>query len=71
MSGGIVALRQRVLNRSLDVLRGSGPLTGREIAQRLASLDKRIDRHLVNSVLADEGVALVRRDSETGKYRCK
>jgi hypothetical protein len=64
-------LRQRVLKRALDVLRTTSPLTGREIAQRLAQLDSRIDRHLVNSVLSREGASYVRHDPMTGKYRPK
>jgi len=69
LSGGMVALRERVLKRSLEALRVSGPLTGREIAQRLVSLDKRIDRHLVNSVLTREGAAHVRHNPVSGRYR--
>jgi hypothetical protein len=71
LSGGTLELRERVLKRSLDALRSSGALSGREIAQRLVQLDKRIDRHLVNSVLSHEGAQFVRHDSVSGKYRIK
>lgn len=64
-------LRQRVLKRALDIVRTSGPIAGREIAQRLAQLDTRIDRHLVNSVLGRDGASYVRHDPTTGKYRVK
>ncbi len=71
LSAEMQELRQRVLKRALEALRGAGPLTGREIAQRLVQLDRRIDRHLVNSVLAREGAPQVRHDPQTGRYRLK
>ena len=49
----------------------AGPLRARDLAQRLATLDSRIDRHLVNSVLSHEGAGRVRRDQVTGLYRLK
>jgi hypothetical protein len=64
-------LRQKTLQLALDHLRGAGGLTGREIAQQLAYVDRRIDRHLVNSVLSREGVAMVVHEPMTGKYRLK
>jgi hypothetical protein len=48
-------LRQRVLERCLETLAATGPLRARDLAQRLASLDRRIDRHLVDSVLYHHG----------------
>jgi phage-related baseplate assembly protein len=68
---GDEGLRQRVLQRCLETLAVAGPLRARDLAQRLASLDGRIDRHLVNSVLHNEGADRVRRDQATGLYRLK
>lgn len=70
-TGGSTELRQRVLNGAIDALRRDGALTGREIAQRLAKRDSRIDRHLVNSVLSREGAALVVHNAISGKYSLK
>jgi hypothetical protein len=64
-------LRPTVLRRSLEVLAAAGPLTGREIAQRLARNDSRIDRRLVNNVLTHEGADAVTHDSKTGQYRLR
>ena len=64
-------LRQTVLQRALEVLATSAPLTGREIAQRLARTDSQIDRRLVNSVLAHEDADAVTHDSKTGQYRLR
>lgn len=65
-------LRQTVLRRALEVLAAdTAPLTGRDIAKRLAETDSRIDRHFVNSVLAHEGARAVIRDPETGQYRLR
>ena len=44
---GEAELRQRVLQRCLETRAVAGPLRARDLAQRLASLDRRIDRHLV------------------------
>ena len=62
------ALRQRVLDAAVEVLRASGPLTARDIAKRLAQGDARIDRRLVNSVLHREGAAVVRYDAARYTY---
>lgn len=67
----IADLCARVFRRALDAHRTAGPLTGREIAQHLAQVDRRIDRHLVISVLSREGADSVRHDAITGKYRVK
>jgi hypothetical protein len=42
-------------------------LRGREIAERLARRDSRIDRRLVNSVLTHEGGAFVAHNPANGK----
>jgi len=70
-SGGTAELRQRVLKHALEALRRSGALTGREIAGRLANIDRRIDRHLVNSVPSREGAAFVAHNVSSGKYTAK
>lgn len=64
-------LRARVLRRGLEVLAAAGPLSARELAQRLAHLDPRIDRTLIVSVLAQEGMTRVRYEAESGKYRLR
>jgi len=70
-SGGTGDVRQRILRDALHLLRGGGALTGRELADRLSKRDRRIDRHLVNSVLSHEGAGLVARNALTGKYSLK
>ena len=63
------APRIRVLQCCLETLAVVGSLPVRDLAQRLASLDSRINRHLLNSVLFNEGAGRVRRDQVTGLYR--
>jgi hypothetical protein len=61
-------LRWYVLEGAIEVLRGSGPLTARDLAKQLAAIDARIDRHLVNSVLHREGASAVRYDAARYTY---
>ncbi|MCC6176166.1 MAG: hypothetical protein IT305_12745 [Chloroflexi bacterium] len=61
-------LRRRVLEGAIEALRGSGPLTARDLAQHLVAIDARIDRRLVNSVLHREGVSAVRYDAARYTY---
>ena len=56
---------------ALEALLSGGALTGRDIAQRLTKRDKRIDRHLVNSVLSREGPRSYPHNASTGKYTLK
>jgi hypothetical protein len=65
------ALRAQVLQRCIEMLAVKGPLRARDLASRLVSLNPRIDRHLVNSVLSHEGADRVQRDQITGIYRLK
>jgi hypothetical protein len=59
-------LRRRALQLALRCLQ-AGPMTARELACAIA--DPAIDRHLVNSVLFNEGKGRVRHDFTTHTYR--
>jgi hypothetical protein len=61
-------LRQKTLKLAVERLRRSGALTSRELAQQLSKVDRRIDRHLVNSVLSREGATAVVHHPATGKF---
>jgi hypothetical protein len=67
----VTALRQRVLERCIQTLEVAGPLPARELAKRLAPLDPRIDKSLINSVLYKEGKDRVRQDSVGGLFRIR
>jgi very-short-patch-repair endonuclease len=62
------AVRQRLLDDCLRVLRDSRPMSARELVTRLRALGIEADKRLVNSVLCYEGSRSVERDA-TGKYR--
>jgi len=65
------ATRLRALDLALQVIATSGPITSKDIAQQLSKVDARIDRRLVNSVLYNEGAALVDYDKASTMYRPK
>lgn len=51
---GTASLRERVMQRTLQLLCSSAPLTGREIARQPGGYSRNIDRYPINSVLTTE-----------------